>query len=470
MADVTHSDDPTDTPVLTDLLTGLGTGPDNENYLISAVKTLIQKQIQLDTGGGYAHTAGQLSYDVVSKTGLMDTGFSDVRINLGQEEHVRFFNDTGDTILNGTVINAAGVDATNSVLKGIKADASSPAFSSAVIGIATHDVPDGTVGLATAMGEVRDFDTTGLSVGGPVYLSETAGILTSTRPKHPSNIVIMGSSLKSGASDGIFYAQISPFSRTKLGRSFDFTSQGVGADTFWKAGYYDWNDASVTLTQASTTQTYGVVGRAKAAHPGIVPSGAGTVDTGQVGLQVTGTLDSESNGQTATQTQTITEDITTLTADVMAEAAGKFSGQVTFELYVVSGSPTAYSLEFNYGYSKYEDFDNVDYTITSLECIWRGGGADTSFDIALRHHKPVGWEFAASGFEPGNGDIIRRSVDQAIDSDVANGEEGSWERLGINTFIEGSGSEGVLIEVATGSNNSMQGLEMHIGVVSESLT
>jgi len=413
--------------------------------------------------------AGQLSYDSVTKTFLADTGFSGVRVNVGQENHVRFFNDTGVKIDNGTPVNASGVDVTNGVVKGIVADAASPQTSSAVIGLATADVLDGQVGVATRHGEVNDIDTSLLGLGGILYLAPGGG-LTNTRPQEPETILILGTVEIVNASTGRVLVDLSKFRRRGASRSYSFTSQGIGTGTWYKGGFYDWSATDSNLDEGATTQTYGTSGTAYAAHAGCVPSGPGTVNTGQVGLRVTGTEDSETGAQVATQIGIITEDITTLTADVMAETSEKFSGQVTYDLYIVSGSPTAYSLDFNYGYSKYEDFGNRDATVTGIDVVWQGGGNDTGFDVALLHHKAAGWTYAATGFTPGNGDIARRSVDQTIDGNVSNGVDGAWKRIDLNQFIDGNGSEGVIYEIITGSINTIQTMDLHISAVSEELT
>jgi len=368
---------------------GIGTtGPDRKLDVLDASSiyqqrwTRVKREVYTDAGtdaGGYFNlnptggrviingsvtlaasspswTPGQLSYDSVTKTTLADTGYTGVRVNVGQENHTRFFNDTGVTITNGTPVNAAGVDATNGVVKGIPADAASPATSSAVIGMATANVIPGAVGVATRLGEVNEFSTIGLTGGGILYLAPGGG-LTNTRPKEPNTILILGTVEIVSGSIGRVLVDLARFRRRSASRSYGFTSQGIGAGIWYKGGFYDWNSTDANLDEGSTTQAHGTSGTAYAAHAGIVPSGPGTVDTGQVGLRVVGTMDSEAGPQLENQTGIITDDITTLTADLMAETSEKFSGQVTFELYEVSGSPNTYSLDFNFGYSKYEDFN-----------------------------------------------------------------------------------------------------------------
>lgn len=454
-------------PAITDILVGLTAG-DNKKMQIQNVT----KKVQLDAGGGYAYSAGQVSYGAVTKTALVDTGFTGVRVNVGQESHVRFFNNTGVQIDNGTPLYTNGINSANDVVTGAPTDASSPFSSLAFIGLATANVAIGEIGLATKFGEVRGVDTSLLIEGGPLYLSEVEGELTNTRPKYPATVYLIGTVVKSDA-DGIVQVDSNSFARNTASQSYSFTSAGVGAGLYWKAGFYDWAATSVALTQASATQTHGIAGLARAAHVGIVPSAAGVVvGGGQVGLRVTGIKDDESGVQMAGEIGIITDDITTLTVDVMAECSEKFSGQVTLELYVVSGTPSTYSLTFNYGFSKYDDLENRDFTITGFECIWdgRANPTDTAFDLALMKHTTTGWTYAATGFEAGNGDICRKTVDQALAGDVANEEPGSYKRIDLNEFIDGNGSEGFIVQIITGQNNTIQTMDIHVSALSEELT
>jgi len=348
------------------------------------------------------------------------------------------------------------------------ADNSSFFTSAQVLGLATHTIGVGELGLVTTFGTVRDFDTTGLAFG-LTYLG-TNGDMVSAKPLHPANRVSMGAKLSDGVSDGHFHVSISNLSRRNAGKSYSFTSQGIGAGTYWKAGFYDFDSTDANLDEGSTTETYGIAGRGYAAHAAIVASGAGTVNTGQVGLRVTGVQDNQDGTpQQAGQTGIITEDITTLSGDTYYETSEKWSGELTFELYVVSGSPTAYSLDFNYGYAKYEDASDIDFTVTSFEAVWQANATGNSLDIALVKHASAGWTYAASGFEPGNGDICRKSVDMQIAGDTTNDTSGAYKRTNLNEFIDGNGSEGVLIKVTTSGRNTVQTMDMHIGARSEEL-
>lgn len=411
--------------------------------------------------------AGQMWYDATSKCVVVDTGISGVRNCIGQENYIPIYNDTGVTITNGTPVTGSGLYV-GGLPSAIPADADNINHVLGFFGLATSDILDGESGVATKLGAVHNVNTSALAVA-PVFLASGGG-LTQTLPLYPTNRLLIGGVTVSNAANGIIGVDPVRIPRQSASASISFTSQGVGSGTYDKGGFYEWSSTDANLTQASASVTHGIAGKATAAHVGIVPSGAGTVDTGQVGLRVGGTQDSETGSQSASQTDIITTDITTLTANVMAETAGKFSGDVLIEFYTVSGTPTAYSLDFNYGFSKYIDAGNQNSTLIGFSAHWLGGAVDSGFDIKLKHHKATGWTHASTGFVAGNGNIISRLVDQSIDGDVVNGEDGAWKRVGLDTYIESGASEGLVIEIVTTANNTIQTMDIEITGVSEELS
>lgn len=450
-------------PLLTDEVVGL-TGGDNKRMQIQN----LTKEVQLDATGGKTYSEGKLSYDAASKTVLADTGFNGVRVNIGQETHIRFKNESGGTITNGTVINASGVDAVNNVVIGSVADITSPATSSAVIGVATADVLNGEVGVATSYGEVRDVDTSALSVGGVLYAGAGGGF-TQSLPNYPNRVVILGTVIKVGVSDGIIQLDTQVFDRGTGSKSYSFTQANVGSGVYYSGGFYDFASADANLTQASTTQVFGSANTAYSAHASAVFGGAGTVDTGQVGLRVTGSSIDDDGVLTTSDSQDITDDITSVVLNDYLETPKKWVGQVTFELYVVSGAPTAYSLDFNYGLSKYEDLGNVKFTVTGIEVVGTAGANDTLFDMELLYHRESGWTYAATGFTPGNGTIATWSGDMAPYDNLVNGENFAWKRTNLNQYIDGAGAEGIIFRITANSNNSVQSMDIHLSGVVEQL-
>ena len=245
----------------------------------------------------------------------------------------------------------------------------------------------------------------------------------------------------------------------------DYSFNSPSAGTEYITGYRDWSATSVTLTQASLTQTYGTANSAYFAHAGIVAGGAGTVDTGQVGLRAKGVyVDAHGNKTTSltvpTAAEIITDDITTLSLDEYAESSAFWIGTITYELYVVSGAPTAYSLTFNYGFEQYDDLGDIDFKIFDFEVQGTGNASDSDVDIILEKHEMANWTYAASGFTPGNGVICSFATD--VGEDIVNNEKFRYKRKDLNATILGASNEGFLIRVVTGTNNSIRNCNLHV--------
>lgn len=414
-----------------------------------------------------AYSAGKIVYDPTTKSFIVDTGYPNVRQSLGRERHIEVYNGTGVLIPDGSPVSV-NLTFTDGVPNVVLTDPSTVMLTLGFAGVATMDIPDGETGVVTPSGTVGGVDTSSFSEG--FVYAAAGGTYTQTRPLHPTERLLIGAVSVVDAADGEILVAPQRIPRLSESGSYTFTSADAAAGVHYRAGLYDWALTSATLNQGALSVTHGTAGVAKAAHVGVVPNGPGTVDAGQVGLQVTGTLDSELGVQVAAQTAVITDDITTLTADVMAECLEKFSGQVTLALYIVSGTPTAYSITLNYGFSKYEDFANIDATVVTFNAVWEAGANDSLFNIELLHHKAEGWTYAASGFVPGDSAICEKAVDQAIDGDIALGQDAAYKRSGLATFVEGSGVEGVLIRITTGANNSIRSLDMRVSAVSEELS
>jgi hypothetical protein len=286
-----------------------------------------------------------------------------------------------------------------------------------------------------------------------------------TQPAYPAEVIVIGGVLKVDASEGVIFVNPSlALQRQAVVKSDNFTSNGIGAGTYYKYGDYVYSAADANLDEGSPTQTFGTEDIAYAAHAFAVAGGAGTVDAGVIGLQVSGTSIDDDGTETPDDTEILIPDITAALVDDYVEGK-KYMGTVTYELVIVSGSPTEYSFDFNYGFAKYDDFGNNDFYVTNLECTWLGGAADpTGFNIELLKHSADGWSYAATGFVAGNGVLAERAVDQADFLRVVDGVNSNWKRTNLTEYIEGSANEGLIVRITTGANNTIQSMDMHLGV------
>lgn len=425
-------------------------------------------RLQTNITTDHPHEPGSVSYDPTAKTIRLDTGFPGVSIQAGQEHQVRFYNDTGATIPNGKAVNAAGFDVTNDVIKGILADSSSLATSASIIGITTHDVPDGTVGAATLLGHVNGVDTSALSAGGITYLG-TAGGLTNTRPIYPGNIVIMGSVIKADV-DGIILVQPTRYVRPHFPVDWSMNTASLGVGTYDMVGGTLLSSTSITLDNTTPTQPYGTANVAYGMHAMIVSGPAGTVDVGKVGLLVRGTSVLDDGSRTPNDTEILTTDITTLVSGQYIETANNWIGQITFELYVEEGIPTAYSLAFNFGLIHYADFGNRDFTLLDFQVEGLAGAADTDFDVEIYKQSSANWVYAASGFQiPAANLIASLQTDYGPEHNLTVNSLFKWKRDNIDTFINGGVDEGAIVKVTVGSTNSLRYCNIHLNSVVEEL-
>lgn len=197
------------------------------------------------------HHTGQLWYDDEHKAVTAQMDIEGVNLNIGQEFMVRVINDTGSTIPNGTVVTIDGVDTTEHLIKVKPAIATS--FNDAlVVGVTTNEILDGEIGYATSDGVVHDIDTTGLSLGVVLYLSDTvAGGLTDTPPDIVSRVCMV---IKVGATDGAIYVRqtsnvVFPTLFASLDgqtNTYNLTTTSQNIDTYT-------NEDSISMTASATT-------------------------------------------------------------------------------------------------------------------------------------------------------------------------------------------------------------------------
>ncbi len=246
-------------------------------------------------------------------------------------------------------------------------------------------------------------------------------------------------------------------------KSYSFSSPSGSSGTFYVAGFYNWASADANLTQASLTVTHGSANHPYAAHAGLVAAAAGATDTGTVSIVVSGTsMDDEAN-RSAADSETLVADITAMATDQFFSTTKKWLGTVTYTLTGAGGAGT-FNADFNYGFCKYEDFGNQDFTVTNLECVGLAGANDTGFNIRLFHHNSSGWTYAATGFTPGGTVLANMNTDHSTEQDLASGEQFAYKRVDLNTDVDGEDSEGLVLELITSANKAIEFVDVHIGV------
>jgi hypothetical protein len=244
-------------------------------------------------------------------------------------------------------------------------------------------------------------------------------------------------------------------------KSYTFAGISATSGSYYVGGFYDAPDAAVILSNASPTQTYGTANLAYAAHAFIVASGPGNTDSGDLVLTVSGTSITDLGIRTPGDSEIVVADCTAVTTNQYLETAKKWIGTVTYTL--TSSTGTAFSFDFNYGYAKYEDIENTNFTVTGFECVGLGNANDFGFNIELLHHKSEGWVYDSLSFIPGAPALISMSNDHGPGQGIGNGIPFAYKRTKLATPIGGANSEGTIIKITTGTSNSVNFMDIHLG-------
>lgn len=229
-------------------------------------------------------------------------------------------------------------------------------------------------------------------------------------------------------------------------KNWSFDTQVAGID--YLGGFYDF---AASDNDFSPSVNFGDVNRSSAAHFFIV-TGAITVD--EVQVTVTGTSITDFGVRTPSNSAVITIPSGT-PVNTYFETEEKWNGQITIE--TTAGTP----ILANYGLAKYYEANRQNFTILSIDCVWIGEDTGTDSDIALLHHTVTGWTYNAGAPPTPPPAVVRRSVDNGSENGHIGGEQGSWERRDVNTFITGEEEfHGAIIEV-TSQNGGVANKSFH---------
>ncbi len=178
--------------------------------------------LDFDLNDGFDHSEGRLHWDDEDKTLVLDLeGGTGVKLQLGQEVHLRATNKSGAAIPNGSVVyvdDALGSRPTITLAR------NSDPTAILTLGLTTHDIGDNLTGYVTLIGLVRDLNTSMFANKDLLYLSDTPGGLTNIKPDAPAISVFIGIVLFSNPEEGVI--AIRPVVIPRLSHLSDVDSRG----------------------------------------------------------------------------------------------------------------------------------------------------------------------------------------------------------------------------------------------------
>lgn len=180
-------------------------------------KTNITSPIVLTSQVAPAYADGTLFYSSTDNCLAFFNDEADITLQIGQENWIRVYNNSGATITNGKIVYVTGQEAVENRLTISLAQADS-ADTTKVIGVTTHDIGNNSFGFITQFGNVNDLNTAAFTAGDAVWLSSSsAGDFTDTEPVAPDSSIFMGFVAESDAVTGkIFITTIGNTSGTTV--------------------------------------------------------------------------------------------------------------------------------------------------------------------------------------------------------------------------------------------------------------
>jgi len=156
--------------------------------------------LQLTTSAAEGSATGKLIWDDGEGVPAIGLKGGNVDLKIGSQEVALCYNGTGSTIAKGSVVYISGAQGQRPRIS--LSDADTEATSSKTFGVVAESIADGAEGFVTTFGVVAGIDTSAFTAGDALWLSSTAGGLTSTKPSAPVHSVFVGYCLNAHASSG----------------------------------------------------------------------------------------------------------------------------------------------------------------------------------------------------------------------------------------------------------------------------
>lgn len=166
-------------------------------------------------------------------------------------------NNSGVTIPKGAAVYQTGSSGTT--LTVALADASAEATASQTLGLAQETIANNANGYIVAVGLLDGVNTAALTEGQIIWLSETTGEVTSTRPTQPAHGVVCGYCVKQAAgAAGILYVKID--NGLELEELHDvLITAPVTGQVLRRAADGLWKNAALTASDVSGVATSGAI-------------------------------------------------------------------------------------------------------------------------------------------------------------------------------------------------------------------
>jgi hypothetical protein len=193
------------------------------------------------------HDTGKVFWDTTSKTMAIDLE-DDVTLQVGQENHVYVYNDSGVLIADGEAVYITGASGgIPTIAKAIANDFAK----SYVLGVVTSTtIASGSYGYVTTFGHINNLDTSAFEVGDLLYLSaSTAGELTNVQTSGANYDVKIAQVITKNGGAGKIFVNIKQMER--LGDLSDVSVSSPAVDEVIRFNGVEWVNGAPATSSAS---------------------------------------------------------------------------------------------------------------------------------------------------------------------------------------------------------------------------
>ncbi len=243
------------------------------NYTLEAFQINDEDFYDVDYWNGVAYESRKIS-------GLTLKTLLGQNATTAKREIVQFINKTGSALSEGTIVYLKNSSSSSEYPEVELADASTEITSSKTIGAVYATVANDDIGIIVTSGEVDNLNTSMYNIGDRLWLSTTAGEVTTVMPTAPDHAVFIGTVTRSQNGNGrILYHIQNGFEVEEL-HNMSNTSVTTAVDTdefllkeassgLWKK--LSWLNAKKIVTDANLTTSDITTNNVSTTKHGFVP-------------------------------------------------------------------------------------------------------------------------------------------------------------------------------------------------------
>lgn len=186
--------------------TGGFTGSFTGSFFSGIVENVDYINFNTDPGLVVTPQVGTVSWD--DGYGTLDVGLKggNVTLNIGQQNYALVYNDEATTLNKGEVVYISGAQGNRIAVK--RASSVGDPTSANTLGLVAETILSGEEGFVISSGVLTNMNTIGLTAGAIVYLGNSAGTYTTTKPVAPTHTVVVGFVERVHATVGSIYVKV----------------------------------------------------------------------------------------------------------------------------------------------------------------------------------------------------------------------------------------------------------------------